>query len=794
MADKDDSPDLVALTSDVGTWVAVLVTLVALIGIVGPYLALRASVSDSNRAMNAVKDDPGKYVGHGYKLTRGLRVWRRIRVPKLSPSYITNHPDTELLVPIGASTGVWTLKQVPDYHQWNSGWAKLAELIGAYCFREPTGASGSERELGIPNGGSLEVVNSRTALVVHKQWILLLGLLGRYGKRADTGVLQKTGIRRDLGGEVAGIEFFKPTLRTTVFRRNVDSEDSDSGFEAIRQHRRDSSRARDIAGERDSDTGDEESGSSSDSFRVTNVADMSEYSPSEAIREMFINGNFGEAQRSPWGGWTLQKTAAPIHGITGSLLYLGRQMGSFSQLTSISFGPHTARQIFGFDPPQKEDSVPLQTLFWLAHGFLPTNAFVDGKETVICLEDPPKEHLDDDDIFDYESQRTPPFFSLRHGESGNEIPLSMGNAIQCLGLPQPRIEQFVPVAPPPSAEECKRLASTLDQKTDSEWGPHIIEGWVVIRRSEDADGGDYLWFPAKDLERAVSAFLGLDWDPWGYLVLRGSCAFWEVLLRETTSIKRKIRTFARLNGMLGGSVAGLDEDRMKGLRWKLKNRFIPEKTREYWGLGEHLRELLDMTEVQPLRVPLAMLIILNRPFRDIVEGLVRALEDRMVDVMQREWEKEGKGSTDMFMMEMKETFGIKRRKKWWKRQTSKKPLGEGDEAQTSSVSGQQESESSEKAVPSSSIGEFSYSYDTKELAWRPGETAIRIKALQADAVWNLSEDFTTLGTEKTVKIPPEQMVIVGLWAANHAALWLTSQDSKPLLQFLRRLDSHVYVL
>jgi hypothetical protein len=171
--------------------------------------------------------------------------------PNLSPSYITNHPDTELLVPIGASTGLWTLKQVPDYHQWNSGWAKLAELIGAYCFREPTGAPGSERELSTPNGGSLEVVNSRTALVVHKQWILLLGLLGCYGKRTDTGVLQKTNIRRDLGGEVAGIEFFKPTLRTTGFRRmesawSGDSEDSDTGFEGIHQRRRDSSRVRDI--------------------------------------------------------------------------------------------------------------------------------------------------------------------------------------------------------------------------------------------------------------------------------------------------------------------------------------------------------------------------------------------------------------------------------------------------------------------------------------------------------------------------------------------------------------------
>jgi hypothetical protein len=106
---------------------AVFIALVALIGIIGPYLALQASLSDGNRAMNAVQDTPQKYITHGFRLTRGLRIFRRIRVPDLSPAYITNMSDTMLLIPLTASAGRWTLRQ-KDYHLWNSGWAKMAEM------------------------------------------------------------------------------------------------------------------------------------------------------------------------------------------------------------------------------------------------------------------------------------------------------------------------------------------------------------------------------------------------------------------------------------------------------------------------------------------------------------------------------------------------------------------------------------------------------------------------------------------------------------------------------------------
>ncbi|KAJ9156323.1 hypothetical protein NKR23_g984 [Pleurostoma richardsiae] len=89
------SVDAVSLSSDVGAWVAGLVAIVALVGIVGPYLALQASLSDRNRATNAVKDTPEKYVSRGFRLSKRLRVFRCIRVPDLAPGYITNDPLSE---------------------------------------------------------------------------------------------------------------------------------------------------------------------------------------------------------------------------------------------------------------------------------------------------------------------------------------------------------------------------------------------------------------------------------------------------------------------------------------------------------------------------------------------------------------------------------------------------------------------------------------------------------------------------------------------------------------------------
>ncbi len=133
-----DDPDLNGLISSIGTWVAVALAIVALVGVVGPLLALEASARDKNRAMNAFQDQQQKYVSREFHLTRGLRVFRRIRVPNLSPGYIANEPETSPLVPsLCAALERWVLKP-RDYLPWNSGWAKFSELIEAYEVRDGT--------------------------------------------------------------------------------------------------------------------------------------------------------------------------------------------------------------------------------------------------------------------------------------------------------------------------------------------------------------------------------------------------------------------------------------------------------------------------------------------------------------------------------------------------------------------------------------------------------------------------------------------------------------------------------
>jgi hypothetical protein len=89
---------------------------------------------------------------------------------------------------------------------WNTGWAKLAELIEAYHAYDVS--TNRQINIGIAKGGALEVVHSRTALVVSKQWMLVLGLLGRYGIRTDKGILHMTGVRREFDDEKASIRHF----------------------------------------------------------------------------------------------------------------------------------------------------------------------------------------------------------------------------------------------------------------------------------------------------------------------------------------------------------------------------------------------------------------------------------------------------------------------------------------------------------------------------------------------------------------------------------------------------------
>jgi len=88
------------------------------------------------------------------------------------------------------------------------------------------------------------------------------------------------------------------------------------------------------------------------------------------------------------------------------------------------------------------------------------------------------------------------------------------------------------------------------------------------------------------------------------------------------------------------------------------------------------------------------------------------------------------------------------------------------------------------------IGVFRFNYANKSLKWYSDVTAV-----MEQSSWVLDEDLVMApGSPEEVSISEKETVIIALWAANRAALWLSSQDSKPLLKFIEALDPNVYVL
>lgn len=605
----DNGPDPIELTSNIGTWVAAGLAIIALVGIVGPLLAIQASMSDKNRAMNAIQDQRQKYVSRGFRLSRGLRIFRSIRVPNLSPGYIANEPDTAPLIPpLRAALARWALKP-RDYLPWNTGWAKLSELIEAYEVRD--GTSNAPVELGVPKvGGTLEIVNSRTALVVNKHWILLLGLLGRYGERIDKGVLQKTGIRRNIDGERAAIDHFNlPRKRRTYKAKPEKDAISEPGWTSGR-NRYDSPS---LQTRRDYPSSESEPLSSG-------LDSGSDY-----------EGTVLAVRRGTYGTITLERSPQPtVYGITGVMQGLGRHKGSWSYLTSISFVPHTAREIFSPGVKERCESSSMQTLFWLAHGFLPCGRTPEGRQRVISLESPEPQfdalvHLADGSDW--------PAYSLQ--ESDN-IPISIGTAMQCLGIPEPKVLQFLPVDTVtvekqiPGAVNGKprnggaetispaRSITSEDEEIEDADKTHSRSRFTRLRLSDSwvycsGPSQDYLCVLQRDdLERLLRLTLTIDWGDWGLLLWKDK--FWISILKNTLHILKGIElgrsVLAKSSGLATHS---------RIFRWQHRHKFYPQKLADHIALDKFLTAYFEKVGILHLRLTLGTLYILDNSLRDMTE-------------------------------------------------------------------------------------------------------------------------------------------------------------------------------
>ena len=185
IADKPSASDL---ASTIGTWLAVGLGLFALIGVVGPLLVWRATQSERNKAISALEQGGGEtfgYISRGLWTGSKVRVLRQVRAPLLHSEPNLGNGQNSLApyhfqaVPAQGTRSGSKVKsdcKARPPSTSSSGWVQFGSIIEGY---------------GIPlaTGDNLTIKDNRTILPVHTSWLLLIGLLGRYGPWHDKGRL-----------------------------------------------------------------------------------------------------------------------------------------------------------------------------------------------------------------------------------------------------------------------------------------------------------------------------------------------------------------------------------------------------------------------------------------------------------------------------------------------------------------------------------------------------------------------------------------------------------------------------
>lgn len=169
MADTTD------LVSAVGTWLGVGLAMVALIGVVAPILIWRATKSERNEAINTAAEGGAEafgYVSRGLWTGRKVRIFRRVRAPLLAGKpVLRSDAPADTVLRFGTGTEAAAQAELPEL---SAGWMQFASVVEAY-------------NIDVAKGDNLEVEDGYTWAPVHTSWLLLVGLVGRFGKWQDKG-------------------------------------------------------------------------------------------------------------------------------------------------------------------------------------------------------------------------------------------------------------------------------------------------------------------------------------------------------------------------------------------------------------------------------------------------------------------------------------------------------------------------------------------------------------------------------------------------------------------------------
>ncbi|KAK7423033.1 hypothetical protein QQX98_001323 [Neonectria punicea] len=162
----------------VGTWAGAALAAIALVGIVTSWIVLRELHSEKTNALNYLHDrDNPPFIARGWPFGRRARIFRRVRVPDLTP-YDAWAAGSRFVVPKAGEP--WVLR-TPEAPSCRTGWARLCRLLDAYQV-------GGQGQMKLGTRGELLFEDGETWLPVSRYWILSVGLLGRYGHREDRGV------------------------------------------------------------------------------------------------------------------------------------------------------------------------------------------------------------------------------------------------------------------------------------------------------------------------------------------------------------------------------------------------------------------------------------------------------------------------------------------------------------------------------------------------------------------------------------------------------------------------------
>ncbi|KAM0425466.1 hypothetical protein ACHAPT_009255 [Fusarium lateritium] len=152
-----DTPSSTDVASTVGTWIAVVVAIVALISIIAPCLLFRAAHTERSQALNAVDDADTGYVTQRLRLTENIHL-HRVQAPLLD--------------------------------------------------QPPTGGYGD----------SLHIRRGEAWFPIHRLHILGIGLRGRYEHRKDRGESRAAGTRPQLltEGDIKRNKAYETSLTAEV--------------------------------------------------------------------------------------------------------------------------------------------------------------------------------------------------------------------------------------------------------------------------------------------------------------------------------------------------------------------------------------------------------------------------------------------------------------------------------------------------------------------------------------------------------------------------------------------------